>query len=404
MTLASPLTLARQKAVAGDLDGAWADLAAALKADPVNPQILDDCGVILQKRGDFAQAAAYHAQAAESALAASAPSLSAIMLNLAVCLTHLGQASTAQKLYRDILTIDPRHTRAMVNCGVLLTEKDAAQAEELFMRAHETGDKSFELYMGLANLLRQEARIAESQAWYERAAAMQPQNKQVQFMLALTRGENPPAPPPEHVAGLFDSYADTFEKSLIVDLKYRVPELLMLALEDPLNALKEEYSDLTAIDLGAGTGLMGALLRPHATRSIGVDLSDKMLQKAQQQNIYDDAICGDIVQALHDGKNKFHLATAADTFVYMGDLAPIFEAAAKSLRPGGILAFSAENMDESESGEFMLRATGRYAHDESYLRRLISRNNFSVLSFEKTWLRYNKGVPLDGFIVVLKKS
>ena len=48
---------------------------------------------------------------------------------------------------------------------------------------------------------------------------------------------------------------------------------------------------------------------------------------------------GDLVATMNDNPAAFDLLTAADVFLYLGDLGPAFEAAKVALRPGGLLAF-----------------------------------------------------------------
>ena len=52
----------------------------------------------------------------------------------------------------------------------------------------------------------------------------------------------------------------------------------------------------------------------------------------------------------------------------------------------------------------MLRPSRRYAHSETYLRRLLSQHRFEVLSLEKAAIRMDRGEPVDGLIVVARLS
>lgn len=427
------VTIAQTLYAANDLDGAWRTLTGALQGEPTHRGLLrmrahlalamkkpdlaeadmdqvltlypddadshDDRGVLYQRRGDFQRAANCHLRSVELS-----PSDGAL-LNLAISINHMGDTNLAQKLYNDVLALNPKNTRAMINLAVILMDgRDVTLAEQLLKAAADLGDNSFELCMACGNLCRQAGRRDEAAQWYDNAVAKRPDNKPARFMLALVRGENPDAPPPEHVADLFNSYASHFDQSLVDVLKYRAPDLLMRALEHPLNDLKTEHADLTAIDLGAGTGLMGKLLRPHVARSTGLDISANMLQKAQKQNIYDDIECTDIERGLVGRKNHFHLITAADVFVYIGKLDSLFTLCNDALKDGGLLAFSTEAMTHDEKGDFVLRDTGRYAHDERYIRILAEKNGFAILTLDRTWLRYNKDKPLDGFVCVFKKK
>ena len=57
-------------------------------------------------------------------------------------------------------------------------------------------------------------------------------------------------------------------------------------------------NDLAVLDLGCGTGLAGQMLRPCASRLVGVDLSAEMLAKAEARNIYDQLVAAELTEWL----------------------------------------------------------------------------------------------------------
>ncbi len=89
--------------------------------------------------------------------------------------------------------------------------------------------------------------------------------------------------PPAYVARLFDDYAWRFDKHLIKNLGYRAPALIA----DALSAVAPGRGFVSALDLGCGTGLMGAPLRERIDRLAGVDLSAAMIAKARERGLYD---------------------------------------------------------------------------------------------------------------------
>ena len=89
---------------------------------------------------------------------------------------------------------------------------------------------------------------------------------------------------------------------------------------------------------------------------------------------------------------------AADTFIYIGDLAPVFAGVAGSLAPDGVFAFSIE---VAETGTFELRPTGRFAQSETYVRGLAEFHGFTVKAFVPTTIRVENGQPVAGAIFVL---
>lgn len=201
----------------------------------------------------------------------------------------------------------------------------------------------------------------------------------------------PTAPPSDFVEALFDEYAPSFDDALVGKLAYRVPELLM----DAIRRQGERRLDL-AVDLGCGTGLLGEFLRRHVQRLIGYDISTAMLRKAAAKNIYDGLEQVDL-QKLGETHLQPDLVTAADVFMYVGDLGGVFGAVRAMLTLNGVFAFSVEALD----GEgYTLRDSRRYAHSESYMRSLLAAHGFRLLSLDRETIRMDRNAPIEGLIVV----
>lgn len=380
------------------LDLAAQDLERLLQNNPDNPQVLDDRGVLHQMQGHYMAAAECHLKAAEQA-----PQNDAILLNLAIALNHLGQKEQAAALYHDVLQINPKNTRAMVNLGIMADDVGRyEEAVNYLSRAVNLGDTSFEVCMALGNISRHLEQQDQAVIWYGRAVAQQPGNESAQFMLAAARGDTPDTPPPSHVAGLFDSYADTFETSLRDKLKYTGPERLFSLLEPVLQQIQQRFGPIKAIDLGAGTGLFGQLLRPHVAYCTAVDISPKMLEKAQATGVYDCMIVGDAVQALRDlPAASVQLITAADVLVYVGALEALFTQVRRVLVNGGAWSFTVEALNEKELPPYRLRSTGRYAHDKDYIDAALRAVGFMQIACHQDYLRMNKDQPLQGYYYVV---
>lgn len=383
-----------------DMNAAAATLDVMTATYQQDAAAWDDRGVLYQMQRQYLKASECHMRAVEYAPHAEMP-----LLNLAIALNHLGQKQHAESLYRDVLKVNPNNHRALINLGIICDDTSRHdEAEKCLQQAAQQGDTSFELCMALGNLYRHRDNSAQAADWYKKALAARPDNPQAVFMLASVTGEAVPAPPPQHIAGLFDSFADTFETTLVEKLDYKSPQHLFALMEKDLAALQQKHGHLQAVDLGAGTGLFGKLLRPYVAQNVAVDLSQKMLDKAVAQNIYDRVILDDVHAALatfSDG--SLHAVTAADVFVYLGDLEPVTALAAQKLLSGGLFAFTTEAMSADEAPPYVLRDTGRYAHRKSYLVELAARHGFKLSVCDTAFLRQNKGKPLDGFYIVLEK-
>jgi predicted TPR repeat methyltransferase len=212
--------------------------------------------------------------------------------------------------------------------------------------------------------------------------------------------EATPAMPESYVRHLFDQYAGRYDTALTEHLRYRGPFILLEAVQHVMRGLGHPPQFGEALDLGCGTGLAGAAFRPLVGQLVGVDLSPAMIAKASEKGIYDEthvARIDDFLRAAGADPARYDLVLAADVFVYIGDLAPIFAGIGEILAPGGMLAFTVE----THGGDGVtLLPTLRFAHSENHLRQLLGASGFAIQHLAKTSVRSEKGVPVDGLVVV----
>jgi len=204
-----------------------------------------------------------------------------------------------------------------------------------------------------------------------------------------------------YVRALFDDYAPKFDRHLTKSLAYRGPELLADALRRACSTQIREYRFGLTLDLGCGTGLMGQVLDGLCASLVGVDLSPRMLDKAEKTKLYDALHVGELVSFLKEREDaRADLVVAADVFVYMAALDEVFYEAHRVLKREGLFAFTVQAHD----GEgFVLGEDARYAHGESYLRKLADENGFATLILERVSTREDRGVPVPGFLAVLQR-
>lgn len=83
---------------------------------------------------------------------------------------------------------------------------------------------------------------------------------------------------------------------------------------------------------------------------IGVDLSQAILDEAEKSRpgLYDERIAGDVTEVFRK-KKPMSLIVAADSYIYFGDLDPLFQSMQEGLADGAYVAFTLENVGaESE--------------------------------------------------------
>jgi predicted TPR repeat methyltransferase len=210
----------------------------------------------------------------------------------------------------------------------------------------------------------------------------------------LGAGDAAPAMTATYVRRLFDQHAPEFERSLVEGLGYRGPALLMEALAKTNRAPLRFGS---VLDLGCGTGLMGAAIRPHCDWLVGVDLSPAMIDRARAKGVYDRLVPGELLEFLTADAGGNHLVLAADVFVYCGNLHPIAAGVARVLEPGGQFAFTVETHD---GRGIRLQPTLRYAHGAAHVRAAIEQAGLQIVSIAPIPARRERNEWLPGLVVV----
>lgn len=190
-----------------------------------------------------------------------------------------------------------------------------------------------------------------------------------------------------YVRHLFDQFSTDYDARMIGQLGYSAPAILREMFD-----LTIARDGLSVLDLGCGTGLSGLAFRNVAARLDGIDLSPAMIEKARARGIYDGLVVGDIERL----EGRYDLIVAADTLVYLGDLASVFASVTKCL--AGNLLFTVES---KEGVGFELGPKRRWRHSEAYLREAADRAGLEVMGLIACSPRSEAGQPVPGFAVSL---
>jgi predicted TPR repeat methyltransferase len=279
---------------------------------------------------------------------------------------------------------------------------DLAAAADLLGQALELAPAFATAWFALGAIRDQRGdRVGAVQAFAQAAAADAEDYHGARLQLArLGAGEATPAITATYVRRLFDQHAEQFDEALRERLAYRGPELLLEAVQ----AVAVKPLRIGAmLDLGCGTGLAGAVFRPHVDWLVGVDLSPRMIEKAQAKGLYDLLAIDEIVHFLasQPADASYHLVAAADVFVYCGDLFPIVAAVARLLAPDSLFAFTVET--HTGSG-VQLQPTLRYAHGADHVRAALAAAGLAPRLLNAASTRQEKGTPAAGLIVVAARA
>ena len=374
----------------GDIQAAIRHHKTALRLNPNFAEAHNNLGNALVKSGKAKQAGACFQRAI-----ALAPQYSDAYYNLANLLKDNMQYDAAIAHYQAALKIRPDVLSVVLNLGnAHLAKKDQDSAIACFRQVIGLRPEHSEAHNNLAMALHEKGELDEAAVCYRKAHDLNPSLVGAKHLADALNGVTTDAAPHGFVQSLFDSYASTFEASLIDGLNYETPKLIAKLL--PFKDAKTPHGRV--LDLGCGTGLVGEEVRPFVQHLVGIDVSQKMLDQAAAKKIYDELIQADIDAFLGDRAGEFDVFIAGDVFVYIGDLGRIFKRIKSKAAAGGRLIFSTEHM---EAGNFSLLPSGRYAHSQAYIEGLCQQYGYAVSHFSLVDLRLEKQQYLKGGLYVL---
>ena len=411
----------------GEIDNADTLYRRILTAFPDNPDALHFLGLLERQRGRFDEALQLMRRAV-----AIEPDYASAFNNIGNLLIERGDLAAAQESLEKALALQPENVLVLNNLGIVWRGKgDMQAAKEFFARAVEIEPKFALPYENLGNYhyvrgeivqahdyfcraividptlvnsntyfgmaLMHLGRHHEAREFYEQWGEREPQNPVPRHMMATIAGQKvPPRASDEYVRVMFDTFAASFDSQL-AKLKYRAPELMLEALRRT-----GRVAGLRILDAGCGTGLCGKLLRPFASHLEGVDLSPRMLDGARRTGMYDELVEGELTAYLEARPGAFDAVTSADTLCYFGDIAQVARAAHASLVSGGHFIFSVEAA--AGAADFVIGASGRYAHLRQYVERSLLAAGFADMEIIEEDLRLETGVPVRGLVVTATRN
>jgi len=295
---------------------------------------------------------------------------------------------------RERLLLAPNDTGAMWELAIFLENTgDLPGAIDLYQRALRVDPYREAFLLALGRLWRVLGDVERARSWFARALSVDPDSLgAAEGLASLTDMEGLT---PAYIRTLFDQYADRFDADLVGTLKYQAPGLVAALL-----ARCGVGAGADLLDLGCGTGLSGLALKPFTRSLDGVDLSPGMVAKARARNIYDDLAVDEAEAFLAEGDKSWDIIAAVDMLNYIGDLTPIFRAAAGRLRPGGLLAGTVEK--RAEGGQ-ALTEKRRYRHGADRLTAAIAAAGIGLVELAEADLRQEGGAPVAGLIFTARR-
>jgi predicted TPR repeat methyltransferase len=327
-------------------------------------------------------------------------------INLGNAFKALGNLEDAIENYIRAIALKPDSTEAHFNLAVTLVAVDRldeaiAQYRQVLALSPDYAD----VYGLLGAVLVIQGRFEQAKTCYQQQIVLNPENLTAQHLLASLSGDTTDSAPAEYVEQLFDHYADGFDAHLQQQLHYETPEKLVELVEQYLLPSSKKWQ---VLDLGCGTGLVGVSIAPFAHQLVGVDLSDGMLDRARALNLYQRLEHQDLLTMMRgEPSSSYDVIIAADVLIYLGRIDEMMIEIRRLLKPDGIFAFSIESgtVEALVSGNlrgFSLEKSGRYSHSIDYIENLSFESGLVVMEMAANKLRMERGVPIDGYLVILQ--
>jgi predicted TPR repeat methyltransferase len=306
-----------------------------------------------------------------------------------------GDAGAALEAARETASLNPNVAVAVVALGdALLAAGHLPTAIAEYQRALRSDPASGDarLKLGLAWL-----EAGEADKALEQFAALDDTPDLAAHVARAEAVRSQPRSDAGYVRHLFDQFSADYDSRMRVQLNYQAPEIL----HQLAGFVMPGAQGLAVLDLGCGTGLAADVFADMAAAIDGIDLSPAMIAKARARRIYRDLAIADIETALAQGGADYDLILAADTLVYLGDLAATFAGAARRLKAGGFFLFTAET---SSGPDFELGPKRRWRHSESYLRKISAEQGFDIAGLVACAPRTEANAPVDGLAVALSRQ
>jgi predicted TPR repeat methyltransferase len=319
-----------------------------------------------------------------------------------VLLMREGRFYEAITAFDEALEVRPLFVEAMSNRATALLEmKRYEEALPAFDKTLAVDAEHAISWNNRANALVAMKRFEEAVESYDRALQLAPtfleaRDNRLNALFELKRGKRCP---PAYMRGLFDDFSSHYDETMLEKLQYRAHLHVRQLAERVLPRLTPPWRIL---DLGCGTGLVGEAFKDLAAggRLAGIDIAPRMIEAARQRGIYDELTLGDIEAVLHTPGTRYELILAADTMIYIGDLAPTFFGVAKRLEPQGFYIFAAESMHE---GEWQQTPQNRFRHSLAYIKAEAERAGLAFVDAIECALRNEGSTPVAGLAVALQR-
>ena len=306
-----------------------------------------------------------------------------------------GDLQKARNDYTNALKINQNYFDALINLIILEHEENNyKEAESLSLKAIQNEENRSEGYKLLAISQLNQKKNSQAIENFKKSQSLQ-FDIAVDHQLAMLEGKEVETTPIEYIENTFDNYSENFDIHLMKELEYKLPELINIKIKEQIDEKKFKL----VLDIGCGTGLCGEYLKNYSEKLVGIDISSKMLRKAEKKNIYNQLIKKDLIDYIESTKNKYDLIVASDVFIYTGNISKVFNLIRKKLTKGAYFVFSTELLS---GNNFKILKTGRFAHSQKYIEEKCEENLFKIIWSDTIKIRKESNKWIKGQLYIVK--
>jgi predicted TPR repeat methyltransferase len=381
-------------------------LVAARKARELAPQwpaASIHLAAVLASRGETEEAMTLAAQAIQQATsqATQAGIGTELLIKAATVAQRLNLHSYALQWLRQAEQISADDQDIRYKIGLTLTQGgDPASAIAIFTDLLMQRPNNPALLSARMQACLGAQQTAQAIRDGETLLAMEPANEEYRFYLDVARGLTPKTLPVALVLGLVDADAARLADPNNAQMQHKLPR-------DVAQMISQWHPDRKGdvLDLGCGTGLLGAYLGPIEGVLVGVELSGDRIEQAKRHHVYDSFHQVNLLDAMQaTPENLYHVITALDVFSYLGSLDAVIPNVYRILLPGGRFVFSCESGADGAADYALQHNSYRYTHQLGYVQRLLQAAGFEEIATEGRVLRHEAAQPIQGFLVSARKA
>lgn len=385
----------------GDLDGALTAYRWAIMYDPNDVVARTNYASVLYTLKDYVGAL----NAADAAVLME-PDFADPYLICGNVLSLLGFPEQAMYSYHRALTFNPDNIILGAYVAELYSkQEEPEEAFNLLMQLLKIYPKNDALQLQMATTLAffmqngvPLKKVMEFVQVWQKEFDFHPIVSDVAPILLSRQMNNTPLTT-ERLSAAFDSMADFYD-----DANQDEAITFINMLENALIPIYANQNDLTALDIGCGTGLGAFALRGYTSNGklIGVDISKGLLKQAEKKEIYTTLENEEILSWVDKQTEPFDVLIASSSLPFFKDLDVAFAKFNRILKESGMFFFSVRRNTLNED-DIVLYPPFSYIFSERYVRNTLKKNGFEIVSIQSMQDGLEEVIHDKKYFYVVKK-